>query len=174
MTNTMADLRQKVAGKLRETLHGREIDTYEKGKPELPHMLGIVTIGAISTDKAEKGTLLDPSHRFWRDYYEQKDTKNGVKKEIETAIHSLKEDNILQVTSPYGDDAGILYIEVKDINNTQKSMTVTCAECGEMIKTSPEISHGYGRYELIFRLNCPECEFSGVLESSLQLRKDKE
>lgn len=171
MTNTMADLRRKVAQRLRETLHGREIDTYEKGKPELPHMLGIVTIGAISTDKAEADTLLDNKHRFWQDYYTDINTKNGVKKEIETAIHSLKEDGIFRVTSPYGEEAGILYVEVDDIDGVERAMTVTCTECGEMIETAPEISHNYGRYRVIYRLNCPDCQFSAVLENNLQLRK---
>lgn len=167
MTHTMADLRREVAKRLRETLHGREIDTMERGMPELEHMLGIVTIGAISTPEAEKGSLLDPEHEFWSGYYEDVNTKNGVRGEIESAMHSLKDDNILRISTPYGEEAGIMYVEVGDIEETPNRMVTVCTECGESIPTEPELKHSYGMYSLSFSLDCPECDFSEVLGMNL-------
>lgn len=160
MTNTMADLRRKVATHIRDTLHGKEIDTIEKGMPELPHMLGIVPLGAISTAEAEKETILDPMIDFWKEYYEDVNTRNAVCNEIETAMHSLKEDGVFRVSMPYGKDAGIHYVEVGETGDSRNRMVTICAECGESIPTEPELSFNYGRYSLVFKLDCPECEFS--------------
>lgn len=167
MTNTMADLRREVARRLRETLHGREIDTMEKGMPELPHMLGIVTIGAISTDKAIKGSLLDPDHEFWGSYYEDVNTQSGVEDEVQSAVRSLKDDNIFRVSTPYGEEAGIWYCEVGDIDESPNRMVTACTECGASIPTEPELNHHYGRYNLQFTLDCPECDFSETMGTHL-------
>lgn len=165
----MADLRREVAKRLRDTLHGREIDTMEKGTPELPHMLGIVTLGAITTDKAEKGTLLDPDHEFWQSYYQNVNTKNAARREIQSAMQSLKEDNIFRVSAPYGDEAGIMYVEVGDIDAKPNRMMTVCTECGASIPTEPELKHSYGRYRLEFELDCPDCDFNETLKDTLQL-----
>lgn len=168
MTNTMADLRREVSKRLRETLHGKEIDTMEKGMPQLEHMLGIVTIGAISTPEAEKGSLLDCKHEFWDTYYENVETKKKAKNEIESAIRSLKEDNIFRVSTPYGEEAGIWYCEVGDIDEKPNRMVTVCTDCGERISTEPELSHSYGMYKLTFSLDCPACDFSDDFESVLR------
>lgn len=167
MTNTMADLRREVARRLRETLHGREIDTMEKGMPELPHMLGIVTIGAISTNKATKGSLLDCDHEFWDSYYETVKTDSKAEQEIESAMRSLKDDNIFRVSTPYGEEAGIWYCEVGDIDEKPNRMVTVCTDCGASIPTEPELTHTYGRYSLVFNLDCPECDFSAKLGNKL-------
>lgn len=164
---TMADLRREVSRRLRDTLHGREIDTIEKGMPETPHMLGIVTIGAISTEKAIKGSLLDPDHEFWSDYYKDIDTANGVKREVESAIRSLKEDGIFEVSTPYGEEAGIWYCEVGDVDSPPNRMVTTCTECGARIPTEPELKHTRGYYSLEFSLDCPECDFEMDLSTNL-------
>jgi len=165
MTNTMADLRREVAKRLRETLHGREIDTMEKGMPELPHMLGIVTIGAISAPEAIKGSLLDCDHPFWDAYYEDVNTKGKAEREIQSAVHSLKDDEIFQVSTPYGEEAGIWYCEVGDIDEQPNRMLTVCANCGESIPTEPELKHRHEHYVLEFSLDCPECDFSAVYEN---------
>lgn len=163
----MADLRREVAKRLRKTLHGREIDTMEKGMPELPHMLGIVTIGAISTPEAEKGSLLDPDHEFWDDYYKDVKTKGKVSNEIQSAVQSLKEDNIFRPSTPYGEEAGIWYCEVGDIDGEANRILTVCTECGESIPTEPELKHNYGQYTLEFSLDCPECDFSDTFGTFL-------
>lgn len=164
---TMADLRREVARRLRDTLHGEEIDTMEKGMPELPHMLGIVTIGAISTPEAEKDSLLDCDHEFWSDYYEDVNTKGKAKREIQTAMRSLKEDNVFRVSTPYGEEAGIWYCEVGDIDETPNRMVTMCEDCSESIPTEPQINHSSGRYSLTFELNCPNCDFSESFGANL-------
>jgi hypothetical protein len=166
----MADLRREVAQRLRETLHGREIDTMEKGMPELPHMLGIVTIGAISTPEAISGSLLDCDHSFWDTYYEDVNTKGKVEREIESALHSLKEDEIFRVSTPYGEEAGIWYCEVGEVEEQPNRMLTVCTDCGESIPTEPELKHRHGRYTLEFKLDCPECDFSANYESNLTRR----
>lgn len=167
MPNTMADLRREVARRLRDTLHGREIDTMEKGTPEIEHMLGVVTLGAISTPQSENGTILDPSHEFWQSYYEDVNTENGIRREIETAMQSLKEDGVFRVTTPYGEDAGILYVEVGEMDDKPNRMITTCAECGERIPTEPELKMSYGRYRLVFDLQCSECDFDRTVGEML-------
>lgn len=170
MTNTMADLRREVAQRLRKTLHGKEIDTIEMGMPEMPHMLGIVTIGAISTPQAVKGSIMDCDHEFWDEYHEEVNTNNKAKKEIKSAMHSLKEDNIFRVTTPYGDDAGIWYCEVGTIDERPTQMKTVCTNCQAPINTSPELKHAYGRYRLAFSLECPSCDFSDTISTSLHLQ----
>jgi hypothetical protein len=166
--NTMADLRREVARRLRETLHGREIDTLEKGMPELPHMLGIVTLGAISTEKALKGSLLDPDHEFWSDYYTDVKTQNEAESEIESAIHSLKDDGTFTVSTPYGEKAGIWYCEVDEIHAPSNEMITSCAECGEAISVEPNLTQHYGMYTLKFSLDCPSCDFEQTLSTMMQ------
>jgi hypothetical protein len=139
----------------------------ERGMPELPHMLGIVTIGAISTDKAIKGSLLDVNHEFWESYYEDVNTQTAVKNEIESAIRSLKEDGVFRVSTPYGDDAGIWYCEVGDIDEDPNRMVTVCTECGSSIPTEPELKHSYGRYSLVFDLDCPDCDFERTIGTQL-------
>jgi hypothetical protein len=159
MTNTMSDLRKEVARRLRDTLHGREIDTMKRGKPEVPHMLGVVTLGAISTPEAESGTILDPDHGFWSEYYDDVKTKNGVLREIQSAMHSLKEDNIFRVTTPYGEDAGIMYVEVDEIAESPDPLSAACKECGTDVMTEMQISLNCNEYSVIFNIDCPNCAF---------------
>jgi len=163
----MADLRREVAKRLKETLHGKEIDTIQKGMPETPHMLGIVTIGAISTDKAISGSLLDCTHEFWDSYYKDINTNGGVRQEVRSAIQSLKEDGVLEISTPYGEDAGIWYCEVGNIDESQNRMRTVCRECGSQIPTEPDLSHDYGHYRVQFTLDCPDCDFSAQFGTHL-------
>lgn len=167
MTNTMADLRKEVASRLRETLHGKEIDTMERGMPEVEHMLGIVPLGAVSTPKCEIGTLLDPDHKFWQEYEQDVNTKNAVKKKVGTAMKSLNEDDIFRVSEPYGGNGGIMYVEVGDVDREPNRMVTACAECGEAITTEPDIRMDYYRYRLVFELHCTECDFEQTVGREL-------
>lgn len=167
--NTMADLRRAVARRFRETFHGKEIDTIKKGTPEIEHMLGVVTLGAISTEKCETGTILDPNHAFWQEYYQEIKTENAVRREIETAMQSLRDDDVVRVSEPYGDDAGILYVEVDDLR-TESGIPTECRSCGASIVTEPSVSLDYGRYSLVFNLDCPSCDFSETMHRKLNKR----
>ncbi len=167
MTNTMKDLRREVATRLQDTLDGREIDTMEKGQLEIEHMLGIVTIGAISTPKCESGTLLDPDHEFWQSYEHNINTRNAVEEKIITAMESLQDDGMFRVSSPYGDDAGILYVEVDTIDETDDKLTTECAECGEKIHTELNLQMYYGTYRIVFDLDCTDCGFQKIVGHQL-------
>lgn len=169
MSNTMEDLREEVATRLRDTLHGRVIDTINEGMPEMVHMLGIVPVGAISTPQVESGTILDPSHTFWESYESEINTKNGVRQEIRTAIKSLKRDGTFRVTEPYGEDGKEFYIEVDRLNGSDDAFTVPCAKCGATISTEPSLLMNYGEYSLNFELDCPKCEFEKKATSLLHL-----
>jgi hypothetical protein len=140
----------------------------EKGMPELPHMLGIVTIGAIPTDKATKGSLLDPDHQFWETYYEDVTTKGKAQRKIESAVRSLKEDNIFQVNTPYGEDAGIWYCEVGTVDDSPNLMRTECLNCGESLSTEPNLTvQVHGKYSLNFEISCESCGFNETFGAPL-------
>lgn len=165
--NTMADLREEVASRMRETLHGREIDTIRGRTPELPEMIGVVPIGTSSTREEERGTLLDSRHEFWTNYYKDVGTRRQVTDEIQTAIHSLREDGIFKMSEPYGEDAGILYTEVERMGGNRVEMNTECALCGERISVHPTLEQKGGHYFERYSLDCPECKFSRTLEKRL-------
>lgn len=168
MTNTMSDLRKLVAKRLRETLHGREIDTMQKGMPEIEHMLGVVPIGAISTDECEEGTILDPDTDFWNDYEEDVNTRGRVKEKIATAMQSLEDEGTFNVSWPYGKDGGIAYVEVGDVGESSNSMTTECNECGALILTRPNLEHTSRGYKISFDLDCHSCDFERTIGEVLK------
>lgn len=137
----------------------------ERGQPKIEHMLGVVTLGAISTPECEKNTILDHNHEFWNDYYKPVNTSNGVRSEIRTAMESLKEDEIFRITEPHGPDAGILYVEVEDISDSGSNITAPCADCGTTIETTADMTLSDGQYSLVFEIDCPACGFSAVTEN---------
>lgn len=155
---TMADLRRECVTRLRETLHGRNIDMLEKNVTTA-HMLGIVPIGVRSNHEVEEGTLLDPEHEFWSDFEEDVNTKGKAKRQIESAIRSLKKEDVLRMTYPYGEDADIVYCEVDELGEADDVLLpTTCAECEHTIDA--ELSLEYGdSYSLQANIDCPHCEF---------------
>lgn len=164
--NTMADLRREVAQRLRETVHGRTFDEYEEELPETPHMIGVVPVGARSTQKAEEGTLMDPEHEFWQSYYEDITTKNGVSREIETAIQSLFDDNIVRRREvPEG--SGIHHVTVDKFGGTGSEIPTECASCGNRITANPNLELYDNRYYMTFNLSC-ECGFGRKLRRNLE------
>lgn len=161
MGNTMVDLRKEVASRLRNALHGKEIDTFRNGTPRLPHMLGITPINKVHDPLNEEDTLLDTSHTFWQEYDKTIETPNQAKEEIETAIRSLKRDGLFQMTYPYGEEAEIIYVEVEEPTTEENSMKTSCKECGTGVITAPSLVLLRGSYHLKFSIDCPECDFSG-------------
>ena len=167
MVNTMADLREEVASRLRNSMHGREIDMMETVKPRVPHMLGITPLNKVHDPKNEEMTLLDTKHPFWQDYEEDIRTKNQVMEKIETALRSLKEDNIFRMTYPYGEEADVIYVEVEKLQPTANDMKTSCVECGTILTAQPNLSQEGNHYILKFSIDCPDCEFSGLYEQNL-------
>lgn len=164
--NTMADLRRECSQRMRRALHGREIDVLDN-PVKTPHMLGIVPVGGISTRKAEEETLLDPNHEFWVEYEKEITTKNAAKQEIESAIRSLRKDDIFRMTYPYGEEADIIYCEVDEIELSSDTLLPThCTKCDEKIDATLGIAED-GGYEISVEIDCPHCEYSSVLESNL-------
>lgn len=165
----MADLREEVATRLRNALHGREIDMMEN-RVELPHMLGITPIGKIHDPNNEDMTILDTKHPFWEDYHEDVRTPNAVSEKIQTAIRSLRRDDIFRMTYPYGEEAEVVYVEVDKMERESEQMTTECAECGETIDANLELRNAGKSYILIANLDCPHCEFGGVYEEPMTRR----
>jgi hypothetical protein len=163
----MADLRQEVASRLRNSLHGREIDMMEGVRPELPHMLGITPLNKVHDPNNEKMTLLDTKHPFWKEYEEDVTTLGQVKQKIETAIRSLKEDGVLQMTYPYGEEAEIIYVEVDRLSNNTNNMKTACAECGNRVTTAPKLIQNNGYYYISFSIECDECGYSSKQMTNL-------
>jgi hypothetical protein len=133
-------------------------------------MLGITPLGKIHDPNNEEMTLLDPSHNFWDEYEEPVTTKNATTEKIESAVRSLKEDDIFRMTYPYGEEADIIYCEVDEISNSDISMKTSCEKCETVIETQPILSRKGRHYHLKFSLDCPECEFSTTVAEHLQRR----
>lgn len=133
MTNNLANLRDKIQPMLRESLHGKEIDTMTLGMPELPHMLGLVTLGDIAAPNDIDGSILDPKHEFWDDYYKDVNTRHAATEEVQTAIHILQDSGMLSISQPYGDDGGRMYIEVDE---PERDGAFECPSCGSVISVS--------------------------------------
>lgn len=185
MVKTMENLRREVAVRMRNALHGREIDmskehSKESGvvnKPNMSHMLGVTPLHEIHDPTHEKGTLLDPRHDFWDNYEYIIETRSHVSEKIETAIRSLQEDDIVNMTYPYGDESDTVYIEVdedyKPRQHTQTSerepdMRVQCQECGEVIRaTGPSLRRVGNSYNLSVVIDCEHCEYSDVFEQGM-------
>lgn len=176
MTNTMADLREECATRLRETIHGREIDMMEN-TVKLPHMLGITTIGAIHTHKAERNTLLDSNHEFWQDFEEEVNTDGKAQRKVESAVRSLRADDIFRMTYPYGEEADIVYCEVDEMQpRADTLLTTECGGCGETIDVplSLDMKDSWGDnnrsfYTLRANIDCPHCDFSTIREASMNV-----
>lgn len=168
--NTMADLRREVANRCRAALHGREIDMVEQAKPRLPHMLGITPLGKIHDPNNEEMTLLDPQHHFWQEYEEDITTKRATEEKIQTAIHSLKKDDLFRMTYPHGEEAEIVYVEVERPSMMERATTLqtSCNNCNRDITAQPNLLLDSGRYYLRFSLDCPKCDFSRTLEEHLR------
>lgn len=154
---------------MRAALHGREIDMVEQVKPRLPHMLGITPLGKVHDPNNEEMTLLDPQHHFWNEYEEDITTKRATAEKIQTAIHSLKKDDLFRMTYPHGEEAEIVYIEVEKPSVTEETTIQTsCKNCSHDLTAQPNLLLDNGRYYLRFSLDCPDCDFSRVLQENLQ------
>lgn len=165
MVNTMEDLRREVATRLRNTLHGREIDMIEHKKPRLPHMLGITPIGKIHDPQNEEMTLLDARHQFWSEY-EKPISDKAARQELETAVRSLREDDIFRMTYPYGEEAEVVYCEVDELT-TDDNIQTSCQECGANLDAQPDLVHNSSSYYISVSLDCDECGFSGTFKRKL-------
>lgn len=168
--NTMKDLRREVASRMRTALHGREIDMVEEIKPKTPHMLGITPLNKVHDPKNEEMTLLDPKHHFWDEYTQSVDTKATVSEAIQTAIQSLKEDDIFRMTYPYGEEAEVVYVEVDRIpDKTGNNMLQTsCKRCGHTLTAPQRLQLTSRSYYLSVSLDCPECDFETDMRTKLQ------
>lgn len=163
--NRMDDLRREVASRLRNSLHGREIDMMEN-RIELPHMLGITPIGKIHDPHNEEMTILDTKHPFWQEYHETVNTKSAVTEKVETAIRSLKKDDIFRMTYPFGEEAEVVYVEVDKMGIEQED-TTTCMECDAEIVYNLDLVNNGSSYFFEVELDCPECDFTGKFERGM-------
>jgi len=176
MVKTMTHLREEVAERLRETLHGKEVDMLDGVRPRIPHMLGVTPLDETHEPDREKGTLLDPHYPFWSDYYQDIETRNAVIEETETAVKTLVEDDIVRLTYPHGTEAEIIYCEVDEMNtdteqrddtDTRMSMKTTCVECGTILFTQPELVQNTRHYNIKVLVDCPQCDFSRAYEQPM-------
>lgn len=160
--NTMDDLRQEVATRMRNAMHGREIDMFTE-RAEVPHMLGITPLGKTHDPRNEEQSLLDPSHHFWDEYHKDVQTMNKVNEEIQTAIRSLKKDDVFRMTYPYGEEAEIVYVEVDELG---RETDVPCLQCDSMkTDVTRKVEQSGNTYSSTLRVSCNECSFSGSFEN---------
>ena len=171
MTNTMKDLRREVQKRLHNTLDGKEIDMMKGVTPETPHMIGVTSLNAIHTHHSEDGTLLDPTIEFWQEYEEAVNTKSKAEEKIQSAIRSLKEDDVFSMTYPYGEEADIVYCEIDPVERKESTSNTIlkspCPKCGTEIQTSPLLELGTGSGFIKVSVDCEECDFSGSYQTVL-------
>lgn len=171
MVNTIDDLKEEVALRLRKSLHDREINMMNDVKPRLPHMLGITPIGKVHDPQNEEMTLMDVNHRFWQEYEEPVRTKNKVNELLMETIEQLLDEGKFKKYYPYPDDSlksEVIRCEVERVQSSDTSMNTTCKECGESLTTQPNLLQEKGHYYLKFSIDCPECEFSGAYRNHLR------
>jgi hypothetical protein len=165
MVNTMEDLRREVASRLRNSLHGREIDMMEH-KPRLPHMLGVTPLREVHDPNNEEMTLLDTKHPFWQDFEGDARTRSQVTEKIETAIRSLREDDIFRMTYPYGQEADIIYVEVDPLTESS-SWEADCHACNSTLSAEPSLERTAFTYTLKFNASC-DCGFEKTYKTVLE------
>lgn len=165
----MHDLRREIAQRLRETLHGREVDLMKEEPLRLEHMLGVIDVGEPVPIDGADGSILDPDHDFWNEWHSDALSGYYVRDKIKTAMHSLKEDDIFRMTYPYGQEAEIVYIEVDELQNSpEQQLQTSCRECGSTLTAVPNLTQDSDYYYLRFSIDCPDCEFSNLYETHLQ------
>lgn len=113
--NTMRDLRELLVERMKETIDGREFDMEER-QIRVPHMIGVTPTDTIHNRGTEDGTLLDVQHEFWQNYEKDIRTKSQLQERIRNALHTLSEDGTLNIIYPKGREAGIVYVEVDDLD----------------------------------------------------------
>lgn len=163
--NTMEDLRREVASLMRETIHGREIDTLEN-TVEIPHMIGVTPIEEPHASKNNRGTILDPSHEFWDEWHDDFVTESTTSQKVESAIRSLAEDKIFENTYPYGESADIIIPKIDRVEKMKVDVSTRCLECGEEIIPSLSIEDSSSTYELEFSVSCADCGNGGIYSTN--------
>lgn len=163
--NTMEDLRKEVASLMRETIHGREIDTLEN-TVEVPHMIGVTPIGESHSPENERGTILDPSHEFWEEWHDDIVTVTVAGAKVETAIRSLADDGIFENTYPYGKSADIIIPKIDRVENMTVDVSTACLECGEEVIPSLSVEDSASTYELQLSVSCADCGYSGLYSTN--------
>lgn len=169
---TMKNLRVKVAGLLRETLHGKTVDMMQTVKPRLPHMLGYTEIGKVHDPKNEEGTLMRSRCEWWDDYYKEVETINQAIEEVTMAIETLREDELFRMNYPYGEEGGIIYVEVDDpeqysFASPQQTYKLPCENCDQTLRTSPRLVLNSGYCDLKVLVECEKCGFSRTYSRKL-------
>lgn len=168
MANDMYDLRREVASRLRNSIHGKEIDMLDGPTPRMSHMLGITPLSEEHDPKYEERTLMDPQHHFWAEYEEEIRTKNQALRKLQTAIRSLREDDTFRMLYPYGEEADIVYCEVDELDSDK--IETNCPECDALLKTEPTLDLSTHSGFLKFSLDCDECEYGSVMETAIGRR----
>ena len=170
---TMEDLREEVAERMRDSIHGREIDMLENDVI-IAHMLGITEIGEEHNTVDEEGTLLDREHPFWDAWHDDVNSSYTAMKLIESAIRSLREEGVFTMTHPYGEDADIVIPEISEVSNNSLLGMVNCAKCGEPVYPSLSVSplsrsdsSKIGSYGMDMMITCDSCGFSGLFRSNM-------
>jgi len=166
MIDTYESLNERVATLLQDALHGRTVDMMQSVEPRLPHMLGYTPLGEPVHESDTSGTLLDPTHEFWDEYAEAVTTDADARGAVITAINILDKKGLLQINYPYGEEAGVAYIEVETPTNGSQSrhtatepLATTCVKCGAAIDTAPSLTTVGEEYIFVVPIDCPECSF---------------
>jgi len=141
--NTMKDLKTLIAKQIDRTIGGHMFDLTSENLT-VTQMIGVAEIDGEKEAYQTSGTILDPAHNFWENWYDGKLTQFNTFELIEAAIYLLVQEETVLITDVYGEDSDLVY----------------AGASVEFLPTSPN-------YTLQINIACEHCGDSGVYTSVL-------
>lgn len=145
MSKNMADLRVKVARRMKEEYDGEVIQDLN----ESVDLLSIMENG-----------LLEKSHGFWSDYEKKGEFTEdiGPRHEIIVALKTLEQDGHIKFTFPFEEDNSTAFVQVRIPNESSDGrLQTSCDNCGSIISSRLNLLEHRKYYHLQVRIDCDEC-----------------
>jgi len=164
--NTMKDLKTLIAKQIDRTIGGHMFDLTSENLT-VTQMIGVAEIDGEKEAYQTSGTILDPAHNFWENWYDGKLTQFNTFELIEAAIYLLVQEETVLITDVYGEDSDLVYVEVDYTPENHVNTSVRCDACGQSAGASVEFLPTSPNYTLQINIACEHCGDSGVYTSVL-------
>lgn len=141
----MRDLMNEVH-RLLFTIDGMHFDNPED--VTIDEMLGVIEVGEDRDYDEREGTILDPYHHFWNHY--RKDIMSGVdaEKEVQFAIHQLRNNGTFKMVSPEdADEDGGVFVDIAPLDGRTDGISIEITEEGSNAVLS--VDTGDGTYSTV-------------------------
>jgi hypothetical protein len=162
--NTMEDLKGVVAQQIDGTIGGHMFDL-TKENLTVTQMIGVAEIDGDEEAYQTEGTILDPGHTFWTNWYDGRVTQFDTFELIEAAIYLLVQEQTVLITDVYGEESDLVYVEVDHTPESRVNTSVLCDTCGEPAGASVNFLPTSPNYMLQMTITCEHCGESGVYTS---------